>query len=251
MIEEVNLHLAPGGTDSIGNTVTRVLAKDVGKRYAVWEIPNGYVVADADDDAILVNPDFTARVIRLTTLMRSRKALPGKYNTYVAHAYKLAFDGNLNAALETLKGSYDQLFKRLTGEARLLYLTGSLITAGACGLICSLLFFFAPLDDLEHRVFGGLSMAVLGGFLSVAAGLHKQTFDLPASRLLLLAYGCLRMVVALLAGVVAVLMINTGVALSFLLAHNEFGGILFACFLAGFSERLITNSLRQIEATAG
>jgi hypothetical protein len=66
-----------------------------------------------------------------------------------------------------------------------------------------------------------------------------------------MAYGSLRLVLALLAGVVAVLMINTGVALSFLTEHNEFGGILLACFLAGFSERLITSSLRQIEATAG
>jgi hypothetical protein len=251
MIEEVNLHLKPGDKDSIGNTVERVVAKHVGKKYAVWISTDGRVYVDADDETIVQNPEVAAWTVRVSGLIRSRKAFEGQYNTYLGHAYKLACEGNLNGALEALKRTYDQISGRLTGESRLLYLTGALIVTAVCELICTYLFFFISLSDLAHRVAAGLAMAVLGGFMSVAAGLHKQTFELPESRLLLLAYGSLRLIVALLAGVVAVLMINTGVALSFLLEHNEFGGILLACFLAGFSERLITNSLRQIETTAG
>jgi len=68
-------------------------------------------------------------------------------------------------------------------------------------------------------------MAVLG-WVYVGGGriAPNRPFELPESRLLLMAYGSLRLVLALLAGVVAVLMINTGVALSFLTEHNEFGG---------------------------
>src|ERR1017187_6213925 len=251
MIEDVNLHLVPGAKDSIGNTVVRVLAKDLGKKYAVWEATDRRVYCDAEDDTVLSNPEVTSWTVRVTGLIRRRNALAGNYNSHLGNPYKLAFDGNLNGAVEMLRGTYEQISRRLMGESRLLYLTGALIISGLCELFCSYFFFFASVSEFAHRVIGGLAMAVLGGLMSVASRLHKQTFELPESRLLIMAYGSLRLVLALLAGVVAVLMINTGVALSFLLEHNEYGGILLACFLAGFSERLITNSLRQIESAAG
>jgi len=107
-----------------------------------------------------------------------------------------------------------------------------------------------PALQLFDSLAAGIAVAVLGGFMSVAIGLNKQKFELEDSFLMNLVYGALRMVVASIAGYVVTLMIRTGVLLSFLKETNAVGGYLLACFLGGFSERLITKSLRQIEEVA-
>ena len=251
MIEEINLNLKAGETDSIGNKVSRVLSKDRDKKYAIWEIVGGDVLCDSDDDTIASHPEVSTWTIQVRGLIKSRKEFAGKYNSHLGHAYKLCFDGNPTAAIDTLKQTYDEISHRLIEESRLLYLIGSLIVALLCEAVLAYNYFYHPHNEFTRRLVAGLAVSVLGGLMSVASGLRNQTFEIPQRKLLVVVYGALRSIVALIAGFVAVLMINTGVALSFLQEHDAFGGFLLACFLAGFSERLVTTALRQIESTAG
>jgi len=244
-MEQVNLTLKSGETDSLGNVVSRILARDVDKKYVIWETTDGEVVCDGDEDVI--DSAVSTWTLKVRGLIRTRKQFAGKYNGHIGHAYKHCFEKNASAGIETLKETYEEIRRRLLEESRILYLVGSLIATVICESVLGFEYFHQTQPEIIRRTIAGLALAVLGGFMSVATNLQKQRFELVEKRVLTVAYGALRLTVALIAGIVAALMISTGVALSFLQQQDAFGGFLLACFLAGFSERLILSRLRQIE----
>lgn len=250
-----SLTLKAGDTDILGNKVATVFAIDPDKKYAIWETTDGQTLVDTDSDALSKSPEFNTLVIQFANLVGRRKEFKGKYSSQIAYAYKLCFDGDPTGAVTALKATNAEIIRVLKEERRLrtAYLAGAIVIAVLFEIVWLVLkhketeFPFLSKYDLYLY---GLAVAVLGGVLSVTTGLKNERFDLDDGIWLSLLYGALRIVTAVISGFVAALMIRTGIALSFLLEHDAFGGFLLACFIGGFSERFVSKSLREIEEVA-
>ena len=189
--------------------------------------------------------------IKVAGLLSNQVAFKKHYNSHVAHAYKLCFDGDPEAALLTLKTTHDEIVRRLQRGATLAFLLGALGTGMVCVATCAILYLQHFGNDTLNRIFAGIGVSGLGGFMSVASGLRKIGIDLEERTRINVLYGAVRVVVAMIAGVVATLLIRTGAVLSFLQEKDAFSGFLLVCFLSGFSERFVYKALKGIEDQVG
>jgi hypothetical protein len=243
-MEPGSLSLRNGETDCLGNKVSRVFSRDPVKRYVIWETDAGNVVCDADDETVIAQPTVSEWTIKVAGLLSNQAAFKKHYNSYVAHAYKLCFDGDLQAALLTLKTTYDEIVRRLQRAAKLAFLLGALGAAMTCVVTCATLYLHHFGNDTLDLIFAAVGVSALGGFMSVASGLRKIAIDLEERTRINVLYGALRVVVAMIAGLVATLLIRTGAVLSFLQKKDAFSGFLLVCFLSGFSERFVYKALK-------
>ncbi len=247
-----SLVLKIGDLDLFGNSVTRVFSVNPEKKYAVWEITSGDVLVDADDDRLANDQDIATWTVKLGGLIARRKEAERRYNSHIAHAYKLCLDGDKSSAIALLKEGYEEIREAIRREHRskAAYLIGSLAVTCTCLVTCWYQYLYHGDNAQIARFLGGLSLSSLGGFMSVAAGLRRQVLQVEEGAWLNALYGALRIAVVMIAGIVATFMISTGVALSFLVHEDAFGGFLLACFVAGYSERFIAKALNQIESVA-
>lgn len=250
-MEPTSLSLQIGDRDCFGNKVLRVFARDPVRRYVIWETEGGRVACDADDETLSRNPDITEWTIKVGGLVSNQLAFREQYNGHLAHAYKLYFDGDPQACLLTLKTTYREIVRRLERAAKLGFLLGALGTTAFGVAICIILYFSHFAGETLNRMITAAAVSALGGFMSVASGLRKLKIDLEERTRVNALYGAVRVVVAMIAGVVAALLIRTGAVLSFLQQQDALSGFLVACFLSGFSERFVYRALRQIEDQVG
>jgi hypothetical protein len=88
----------------------------------------------------------------------------------------------------------------------------------------------------------------LGGFLSICINLRDLEFERSMAWWKFEIYGLQRIILASACGVVAYLLIASGIFFSFLVgAKNSSLTIMVICVLAGFSEKLIPNALGRLE----
>lgn len=200
---------------------------------------------------MIAQPTISEWTIKVAGLLSNQVAFKKHYNSHVAHAYKLCFDGDVQAGLLTLKTTHDEIVRRLLRGAKLAFLLGALITAMTCVAICAILYFRNFGNDILDRIFAAVGVSALGGFMSVAIGLRKIAIDLEERTRINALYGAVRVVVAIIAGVVATLLIRTGAVLSFLQEKDASSGFLVVCFLSGFSERFVYKALKGIENQLG
>lgn len=250
-----SLTLKEGDTDPFGNKVSQIFATDSTKKYAIWETTQGKVLVDTDSDDLNKDARITTWTLKLTSLISRHKILRGNYNSQIAYAYKLCLDGNADSAVTALETTYNEVVKLLKDarRTRLSYLLGALVVTAVCSISWLVWYYGVAHPSPPGKtdlVLDGAVVAVLGGFLSVAVGLRDLDIETEESFWMNMVYGALRIVVALICGFVATLMIRTGIALTFLQQQDAFGGFLLACFLAGYSERFITQTLRGIESDA-
>ncbi len=249
-----NTTLKVGDTDSQGKKVSEVFAYDPLKKYAIWETTDGKISVDCDGNEIQNTPELAAFAIQIGNLTSGRAAFENKYNSHIAYAYKQCLDGDSPGAIKTLETTLAEI-RRLLKAARsskVAYLLGALISA----IILEIAWIFFRVYEANCPKLGqydatvtGIAVSILGGVLSITNGLRTQSFDLDDPFFMTMLYGGLRVVIAVLTGFVTTLMVQTGVVLSFLKEQNAYGGFLLACFLGGYSERWVSNSLRNLEKT--
>ena len=244
---ESSLSLKIGDTDALGNRVRRVFMRECARRYAIWGTEKGEVVCDADDEALSEHPEIQEWVIKLVSLISLNPSLKTKYNSYVAHVYKMYFDGGAEACMAVLKSAYGELARQHQRWSKLFFLLGAAAVAALGVSTCALVYFRFNLSDLFKHFLAGVAVSTLGGFMSVAGGLRELSLDLEESTAVNALYRGGQVVVAMIAGIVATLLIRTGVLLSFLQQKDALSGFLVACFLAGFSVRFVYKALRSIE----
>ena len=235
-----NFDLKKGDTDALGNTVHRVFSAEP-RKYIIYETTEGSIVADAADSNMSAFPAVTEWMIRVTNLLSQHPDLKPRVIGYVAYAYKILFDGDSHGSEATLKSAYANVVNELERAAKLAYLAGAL-----SAMVCALLTLLIPWlggwrGDLTIRIFCAAAFSAMGGFLSVAVGARNLVVE--DKSWINFLYGGMRIVIAVISGVVMTFLVRSGIALAFLQKPDTLDGFFIATFLSGFSEKLVPNLL--------
>jgi hypothetical protein len=239
---DMNSHTMNGSGDPHGTPVYRSYSGEPSHTYRVVETPNGRVATDGDNT---VNPDVSIWMSRVEELASRDPKLRERYRGAISYAAKLSFEAGPQVAMDHLKETYVEIAEYFEAErnARLAFLGGSMLVAGIAEFLCLRWYMTLPAANAMHSVMAGLAAASLGGFMSVATAPQGRNGEMQEGALINGLYGSLRSVFALIAGFMTFMMIRTGMGLTFLQHEDAFGGLLLACFLAGYCERHIFRSL--------
>jgi hypothetical protein len=274
-----------GGKDSAGHIIDEIHA--INDRYVIYFTVSrlGFEVVPSLEQQLGNAEVLVARIIRLLPTPKDAK---GKSRAVrrthgilrlVATALEMIFNGHLAEGLGILSDIRDKLATTADGGLRLCYQAGALgltligwilylvLHTGywticrrhglpSCPAHAVTIIHFMPKGWDPWFLAAVLGMA--GGALSVCLNLSSLNVSLNQRTLFLLAAGATRSVVALIAGAAMLLamrakMFGTAAygtvdpaSLTYLIAAE-----MFFCFLAGFSESLIPNILRDSEKNSG
>jgi hypothetical protein len=244
---DMNSHTINGSGEPLGTPVYRTFSGEPSHSYRVVETPNGRVTIDTENT---VDPDVSIWMSRVEELASRDPKLKERYRGHVAYALKLSFEAGPQVAIDHLKETYVEIAEYFEAErnARLAYLGGSMLVTGVAEFFCLRWYMTLPAASAIHGVMAGLAAACFGGFMSVATEVRGRNGEMQEGAMVNGLYGSLRCVFALIAGFIAFMVVKTGIAVTFLQHDDAFGGMLLACFLAGFGERYIFRVLGHREA---
>ena len=235
--EELNL---PDGS--------HIIAKELGK-YTVYETPDHRVVIDGPDSDKCNAPGIHKAMMEIADITIHTPKLKSEYNSRIGYAYKIALDGDANACEGELKKIAQDMTSRMRRTCQRAYQIGALGAAVVPAIIYLIAYQFSALNDLAIRLFSGAVFAALGGFLSVLIGSRQLELDLKESFGATMVYGVFRIVIGVISGIVVVFLIRADFLLGPLKKPDSYDAFVVACFVAGFSERLIPNVLKNFESS--
>lgn len=170
-----------------------------------------------------------------------------KFQRHIALFYRESLFGNIETAIKISEKIIEEVNSFKYNYARLYYLL-------SCFSTVLILFIFSLIQDnfiqsdylfpyTKLMLYGGL-----GGFISVTISVKKLSLDISFYNWSHSVYGIFRIILAVICALVSYLLIKSGFIFSNLDNDNMFIIYLFAV-MAGFSETLIPNVLKQIENT--
>jgi len=179
------------------------------------------------------------------------------YSSRVAHAISVALLGDPEDAKTILQ----EIYKNIETDyaelvlGKLTYIVGAFTVAL---LVCGFglyLYFVEPPFILSKTTFYELvltcSMSTLGGLISITRNLSKIDVDKGLGKWPYLVYGIERNIFSVLGGVFMFFLVKSNLFLGFIVStSNPMAGMLVVGFLAGFSETLVPNTLKNLEDTA-
>jgi hypothetical protein len=185
-----------------------------------------------------------------------------KYSTLelVADAYEMIFCGEISEGVTILNDIRDKLQTAAEGKFRLFY-QGGAVSIAFIGWV-----FYLFLHNLKLMPVGwepwtlAAALAMAGGAFSVCLNLGSLQVSVNQEKSFLVAAGTTRSIVALLAGVGALLAMRASMVAGFayrpttvppLTGAALVAAEMFFCFLAGFSESFVPNILRDSEKNPG
>jgi hypothetical protein len=236
-LEELNL---PDGI--------RIIAKEPGK-YTIYETPDHRVAIDGPDRDKCNDPGIHKAMGEIADITIHNPKLKSKYNSRIGYAYKIALDGNPGGCEVELHNIAQDMTARMRRECQQAYQIGALGATVLPAIVYLIAFQFSPLNDLAIRLFSAAVFAALGGFLSVLIGSHQLELDLKESFGATMVYGVFRIIIGIISGVVVVFLIRADFLLGPLKKPGNYDAFAVACFVAGFSERLIPNVLKNFESS--
>jgi hypothetical protein len=241
--------LKVGELDALGVTVQRIFSREAGK-YTIYETAENRVAIDGPDSERCNHPGIHQAMMTVADITIHNPALKGQYNSRIAHAYKIALDGDGKTCESALREIAEDMSRHISRVRQRAYQLGALIGV----LIPPISFLTAyrlwPLNELALRLFTASVFAALGGFFSVLLGIRQLDLDLKENFGATMTHGIFRIVIAVISGIVVVYLIRANLLLGPL--NNPTSGDTFAlaCFLTGFSERLVPNVLKRFETTS-
>lgn len=175
-------------------------------------------------------------------------------------AYELALRNQVPQAIVILQDVMEQLVAKQTAKGQLFYMMANILGCVITWCGCAYWYHVSKgTEAIGYWVLAG-ALGASGGVLSVATNLTKININVHQGWFLQSFAGWTRGVVAFLGGVVCLLAIRGKIALSWALPPTAdeaslLGMMLtlpemFFCFLAGFSESLVPNILRDADAEA-
>ena len=223
----------PGDTDSLGDVVARVYART--DTYSIYTTTMGAMRGGGSP-----SPPPSEGVAELLgsigELVTLHPGTTARFNAARAFGLKLWFDGQLKPAETSLRNTFHGISAQIARRATLAYLLGAIAASALASVGFSL--GWQP------------AAGALGGFLSVAGGARRLDLDPSDDFRVLFVYGALRISIALVSSVIVLWLVDAGLLLNALTSRSPEYGRLVACAVAGFSEKLVPNSLLRIVGDA-
>lgn len=238
--------LKAGETDVFGNTVSRILHREA--RYFIYETESKEVLVDSPEYQEKCSlAGITAAMMDIADLTIHSPALKARYNSRIALAYRMALDGDGDTCEKSLRSISQDMDSFLRRTARRAYQWGALIAAIIPVVALLIAKAFTVPGDLTNRVLLAAAFGGMGGFLSVLLGSRQLDVDVKETFMTNVMYGLFRIVVAVISATMIVFLIRADLVLGPLARAETTDGLVIACFLAGFSERLVPNVLKNFE----
>jgi hypothetical protein len=237
--------LKKGDTDYLGNIIEQVYAKEPGK-YLIYVTTDHQLICKAEDESIARQANINKLLLQIGDFISHNRSLKPTYNSSLAYAMKIFFDGDAISSYHSLQNVYSNIKRHLTRRAKLAYQAGA-----ASILFLSLAAFLIAVrlggsNQLTVDMFVVTLFSSAGGFLSVAIGAARLSIDLQHSFWINMLYGALRIIISIISGVIVYFLIQTGILLAFLKDASEVNGLIIVSVVAGFSEKLVPNLMSKI-----
>jgi len=251
-----------GQKDNSGNIIKKINAR--GEEYIIYEIEGEseidslkiilHTKIEEDTEPIDNFQKVKDNFDRLKSVL-SKTKVDSSYKQRMASALVVGITGHIEESKTLFKNiendALDDYKHKIYG--RLFYLFGSIITTFIVSLIALITYinrntdFFAGNHDLTILIYS-VAFASLGGFFSVSLK-AKEVFTLRAiSYWMYIVYGAERLFISVIAGIATYTLISSGLILSILNPDgNNIYSLLSICFISGFSETLIPNTLNKVE----
>mgnify|MGYP000468061081 CR=1 FL=1 len=252
-----------GAPDLNGNIITKIYAR--GDEHLIYEIKGTnpvdslkVVIFTIIEDNIKPINDFQSVKDSFDKLksVLYKTGSDSSFRQRAASAIVTAIHGNVEEAktlLVNIEKDVNEDYKHKI-YGRLFYLFGSIIVT----LILSFASLWVYLNRSTEFLMANkelsiicyaVTYAALGGFFSVSLK-AKEVFNQRAiSYWMYTVYGAERLSVSIISGIATYTLISSGLVLStFHTANGEIYTLLSVCFLSGFSETLIPNSLNKLES---
>lgn len=260
--------LAVGESDGIGSTVRIIYAKKP-PDYAVYATDNRVMVMFADDPARADKQ--RVRLSRLNPLrgeinglvedwrLKDRTAArAARYDRCVADALIVGFEGDVADATTLLGAIRQGILDERVATARFEYLVVAFLTGVVAMLSIAFANWVARYGDATVDLSRGAAAGAVGAFFSISLAIRGRTVLPDLQRMANLLDAALRMVIGIIAAVVLVAFIRSGVvsinigdgALSDRAAPGWLLVLIYG-FIAGFSERFVPDLLAKASATTG
>jgi hypothetical protein len=247
MTMAIEVPLKPGETDAYGKTVDRVFSFERGK-YVIYETDQHQLVVDGPDfDKFQKDDGINEAVMAIAELTIHSPPLKLKYNSKIAHAWRIILDGNKASGTKELKRIAQDMDATLRRPARLAYQGGALLATVVSLMALAVVPSIATLAEFGNKTLHATSFAAIGGFLSVVINSRQLEIDIKEPWPMNMAYGALRIVIAAVCGMIIVLLIKTDLLMGLLRNAEGNEGSYIAYIVAGFSERFVPNLLAKLE----
>jgi hypothetical protein len=199
------------------------------------------------DASLADHPSINELISSIADLTTHTPSLKLKYNSRLAHSMKVYLDEDFEASDNLLKQIYRDMNSHLGRQSRIAYLSGAaiLMIVVLCVFLISRM--IGVSGDISLHILWALVFSSMGGFLSIALGSQKLKIDPQNSYSANLVYGALRVVVAMICGVLIYFLIKGDFLLGFMKRDSDISGFILASFLSGFSEKLVPNLFDRME----
>ncbi len=246
--------------DSAGRRIDRIYARDKG--YVIY-FSGSDMFYEAEPDILKTLGSADVELGRINSLL---PAFPKKESNLqrkisllelAADAYEAMFCGHVAEGMKLLSDLRERLEAGADGVRRLYYQTANLVITLAAWICYAGLLKFEGAPEGLQAWFLAATLGLTGGVLSVSLNVTKLQVSISQKPMFLLCAGATRSIIALLAGVVVLLAMRSNVFATLAYAketlHTPVDKLIlvemFFCFLAGFSETLVPNILRDAEKT--
>ncbi|WP_316674814.1 hypothetical protein [uncultured Tolumonas sp.] len=254
-----------GATDPLGYEIKKILAR--GDEYVIYEVSNLPpqesirvaidTILEQDTAAISrfnkIKPDFDEFIS-----IHAKYECDVSFKKRAASAITMAINGDLdNAKLlfnkikaDAINDHSEKIYGKLSYQAGALFISLILLSISFCLYIFRLDEFVIKNQFLFHIAIA-TAFAALGGFLSISIKMKELTIDKGLKKRVYFAYGIERMIISLIGGLFILVLIKSNLIFGFLnAASNKLYPIMAFCLLAGFSETLVPNALKNLEKTS-
>lgn len=254
-----------GGTDLAGNKIKKVYSR--GDEYVIYEVAN--------------LPPHESMLVFIDTIIEENTSLIERYHSskehfdkFISNCYKYNCPSiykkrAASVMSATILGKNDpkvdnfaSINTDIKNDYENIMLGRNLYQAGAISL--SLLFMMiafiiylnrdAPSIISNHFVpviIYAATFASIGGFISVSLKIKSLHTDRELNKKVYFFYGAERILLSMLAGVLVYFMVKGNIIFGFMNTNSDISfSIYVICALSGFSETLIPNTLRNLEAKA-
>ncbi len=258
------------GADSSTNAKILTVYSKLHETYAVYRTAEGVMVQYADDDAVgdkqrrdlLASISLKGEINGLidgwqTSRFPGLKSKANIFSRRVADALVTALQGDSARACEQLTAIKADVLAERTSIARCQYVAFAL-AAVIASIIAVVWLAYPEISIREVVKFAGTAIAggALGALFSIALGIRDRSLLSDLQFVQNLVDAISRIFIGAMSGVILLCLMKTGV-LKFQLGTATVLGtdlgvftVFAVSFVAGFSERLVGNMLRQVELSA-